>query len=125
MKQPEVVDLVEYDAVVREFADLYYIARQSTAGLAQKCGAELEAIGIDEQAVQAVQASIDASVRKALEHFAAGLRLPPKAEIGFEFEEGVEYRINNDMSELRRSAAEALRPPPPEDDAIIDEEEKR
>ena len=53
------------------------------------------------------------------------MRLPPKAELGFEPEEGVEYRINNDMSELRKAAAEALRPTPEDDVILNDEEEKR
>jgi hypothetical protein len=124
-KPRRVVELAEYGVVARELADLYYVVRQSTAGLAQKCGVELEAIGIDRHDARAIVDALDEEIRKILEEFAAGLRLPPKAEIGFEPEEGVEYRINNDMSELRRAAAEALRPTEEEGAVPEDEEEKR
>jgi hypothetical protein len=119
--EPEVVELVEYDAVVRELADIYYIMRQSLAEATPQLGAELEAlgIGIDKHDVQAVQAAVDEEFGKFLKKFAASLRLPPKAELCCgEFKEGAEYRITNDMSWLRRAFIEAIR------EVLDDEPEK-
>ena len=94
VKSPrEVVELVEHDAVVREFADLYYIVRQSMRQSldkeAPKLMAELKALGVDEHDAQEVTAAIDEEMGKILKELATNLRLPPKAELGSEPEEGV------------------------------------
>jgi hypothetical protein len=105
----KIVELVERDCVVREFADLYFIVRKTLLSASAKTAQELGAfgvVGIDERSAREI---IDEEVWKILEQLAADMRLPPSAELGIEPEDGVEYRINNDISWLRKAVAEALR----------------
>ena len=96
------------DAVVREFRDYTAESCGVVGQAAPKLMAELKALGVDEHDAQEVTAAIDEEMGKILKELAANLRLPPKAELGSEPEEGVEYRINNDMSWVRKAWVEAL-----------------
>jgi hypothetical protein len=107
MKPTKVVELVEYDAVVREFAEQYFIIQECLRKAAHEIAPRID--GIEGRVVQE---NFEEETQKILKELAANMRLPPKAEMCcIEFENGVEYRINNDMSWLRKIAVEALRPP--------------
>jgi hypothetical protein len=119
--EKEVVEVVERDVLLREFADQYYIIRQHLLPLSAKMVSQIraEGIDIDEPAAQAMVDETEERIRKILAEFAAGLRLASSAKKVIEPKDGVEYRINNDMSSFRRACFEALRPTT-EDDEIIE-----